>query len=1036
MEVLQQREETVGGDPVLSQTVLDSLPAAFYVLGQDGRVKYWNARAEEITGLSPDEIEGRKATRFFREEARSRISDTIQTVFEKGHAEVEERIVLKDRPSIPAVLTGVRTRIDGEPHLVGMGIDTSEQKRQQQALRQKTRELEEKEHRLRQITENIEETFWLRTADRMLFVSPSFEDLWGRPSERLFENVDAYLEWVHPEDREGVEAACSRMVANDKPLDLEYRIVRPDGEIRWLDVEFEPIPHQHGDVRYAGVFRDITERKHAEQALREREEQFRTLFEEHSAPMLLIEPQQGQIVQANEAAAAFYGHSLEDLTSMTIDEINQLPPDEVEARRADARSRNQNHFVFPHRLKSGEVRTVEVHSTPITTQQGTLLFSIIHDVTEQQEAERELRRSKETYQGILDAARDSIYVLDEDGTFLAANDSTATMLGQEVVDLIGRPLTDVLAPEQTDLEETKDALEAAASGKERRLELHAERADGSVFPKDVRLQPVEYFGEDAILGVGRDITERRKAERDVQQATARYETLVENFPGGGVFMFDRDLRYSLAGGLGLAQVGLSRSEIEGRTPRDLFTEDVARETEEHYQRALEGERSVYTQSFQDRDYRVQTLPVRDESGEVVAGIAVSQDITERNRRKERLRHRKAKVDALYDAANRLVRASNREEVGKVLTELIQNTLRYRGVSVRFEEEGQLKVRHVAESTFEFMPERPDFDIDGTSAVAAVYRSGETLVVEDVAEVETEDPHDYGDLRSVVVVPMGEHGTFAVASPEPEAISEFDRHLIEVLGTYATAVLDRIEKEATLQRAKVEAETASQLKTALLQNVSHELRTPLTSITSFSGILEEELTGQMQKYARLVNQGGERLMNTLEALLKLSRLEAGEEDLTLRPVRLQEAARSAVESNRQRAEAKGLTIELVAPSPPIRAQANGEAMSQVLSHLVDNAIKFTEAGGAVTVRLRQADDRVTIEVEDTGVGISEEAQSDIFRPFAQESKGLDRQFEGSGLGLAVAKLLVGEMNGTIEVESEKGTGSRFIVSLPPAREEAS
>ncbi len=1034
MEILQKREDTVGGDPALSQTVLDSLPAAFYVLGKDGRMKRWNARLEEITGLPPEEIAGRKATDFFEEETQDRITNAIRTVFEEGRATIRENVLSEDNPPVPMVFTGVRARIRGKPHLVGMGIDTSKQQRQQQALRQKTRELEEKERRLRQITESTEEVFWLRTADRMLFVSPSFQDVWGRSPERLYENVDAYLEWIHPEDRPGVESACKRMLEENEPLDLEHRIIRPDGDVRWLDVQLEPTEREHGVVRYAGVFRDVTERKEAERALRKREERFRTLFEKHSAPMLLIEPDRGQIVRANDAAADFYGYPLEELVSMTIGEINQLPPEEVKARRVDAQSEDQNRFLFPHRVKSGEIRTVEVYSTPIPTPEGQLLFSIIHDVTRRHEAKRELHRSKETYQGILDAARDSIFVLDQDGTFLAANDSTAAMLGREVADLVGRPIGDFIAPEQTDRAEIESALHAAAAGEERRLELYAKRADGSVFPKDVRLQPAEYFGEDAILVVGRDITERKEAEREVQKAKAQYETLVENYPDGGVFMFDHDLQYTLAGGQGLADAGFSRSDFEGNTPLDLFPEAIANELEHYYRRALSGKHSVFDQSYGGRDYRLQTLPVRDDSGNVVAGIAVSQDVTDRNRRKKRLQNRQEKLNALYDAANRLVRAHDREEVGAALSELIQTALGYPGVSVRFAEDGQLKARHVAESTFEFMPERPDFEIDGEGTVAAVYRSGETLVVEDLAEVEVEDPHDYGDLRSVVIVPLGEHGTFAVASPEPKAISEFDTYLIEVLGTYATAVLDRIEKERTLQSAKAAAEKASQLKTALLRNVSHELRTPLTSITSFSGILEQELSGQMQKYARLVNQGGERLMNTLEALLKLSRLEAGEEELSLRPVRLREAARTAVESHRQRAEEKGLSIELDTPDDPPYARANGEAVSQVLTHLVDNAVKFTEAGGAVTVRLRSEDSRVTIEVEDTGIGIAEEAQSDIFRPFEQESKGLDRQFEGSGLGLSVTRLLVGEMNGTIEVESEKGKGSRFVVSLPAAREE--
>ena len=151
---------------------------------------------------------------------------------------------------------------------------------------------------------------------------------------------------------------------------------------------------------------------------------------------------------------------------------------------------------------------------------------------------------------------------------------------------------------------------------------------------------------------------------------------------------------------------------------------------------------------------------------------------------------------------------------------------------------------------------------------------------------------------------------------------------------------------------------------------------------------------------------------------MSRLDSGAETIECEPLDLRESARTAVESYRPRAEAEGLSIDLELPDTPVTARANREAVGQVLDQLLDNAIKFTDTGGSIWLRVRAETGAAAMAVEDTGVGIAEEAQDEIFGAFDQESKGLDRQYEGSGLGLTVARLLACEMGGHIEVDAER------------------
>jgi len=164
---------------------------------------------------------------------------------------------------------------------------------------------------------------------------------------------------------------------------FEWKNETKDGEKFWVEVSLKSSTI-NGRERMLAVVRDISERKEREKRLQEREERFRRVFEKHSAPMLLIEPDSGEIVNANEAASNLYGYTREELTSVLIDDINQLSDDEVEERRKQAKEGERDRFIFPHKKKDGEVTKVEVNSVPIETDGNSLLFSIIREMGEEQ----------------------------------------------------------------------------------------------------------------------------------------------------------------------------------------------------------------------------------------------------------------------------------------------------------------------------------------------------------------------------------------------------------------------------------------------------------------------------------------------------------------------------------------------------------------------------------------------------------------------------------------------------------------------------
>ncbi|WP_440989586.1 PAS domain S-box protein [Haloarchaeobius baliensis] len=169
---------------------------------------------------------------------------------------------------------------------------------------------------------------------------------------------------------------CRLALDERRAVTFEERVPGGDGN-RWVEVRAYP-----DDQGLSVYFRDVTGRKERRRELERSERRFRGIFLEHSNPMLLIDPESGAIENANHASAAFYGYSRAELRSMNIDDINTLPPEEVARRREQADERDREQFRFEHTLADGTVRTVEVFSSPVPVGDDTLLFSIVHDVTD------------------------------------------------------------------------------------------------------------------------------------------------------------------------------------------------------------------------------------------------------------------------------------------------------------------------------------------------------------------------------------------------------------------------------------------------------------------------------------------------------------------------------------------------------------------------------------------------------------------------------------------------------------------------------
>jgi len=241
--------------------------------------------------------------------------------------------------------------------------------------------------------------------------------------------------------------------------------------------------------------------------------------------------------------------------------------------------------------------------------------------------------------------------------------------------------------------------------------------------------------------------------------------------------------------------------------------------------------------------------------------------------------------------------------------------------------------------------------------------------------------------------------------------------------------DKKSIEQELLSAKDKAEQSDKLKSEFLAQISHEIRTPINTILNFTGLMYEELqhgsNEDIETYHSMTAMAGHRLIRTIDLILNMAQLQSGAYELHIDKINLSQSIVNIIRDYKYQATAKELELTCELPEKNIFVQTDEYLVNQVFVNLIDNAMKFTDEG-SVTVRLVNVNNSLLFEVEDTGIGISEDYLPRLFKPFTQETQGYTRSYDGNGLGLALVKKYCDINNLRLEVKSQKGKGSCFSV----------
>lgn len=255
-------------------------------------------------------------------------------------------------------------------------------------------------------------------------------------------------------------------------------------------------------------------------------------------------------------------------------------------------------------------------------------------------------------------------------------------------------------------------------------------------------------------------------------------------------------------------------------------------------------------------------------------------------------------------------------------------------------------------------------------------------------------------------------------------------------TFVIDITQRMEIQQKLIDAKNEAEKANHLKSEFLAQMSHEIRTPINTILSFTSLLKEELDQQLPEDLKtgfqIINRAGKRLIRTIDLILNMSELQTGTYEYFPKQIDIyQDCLLPLFTEYKHAAQEKGLDISIVQKTRETIISADEYTVYQIFYNLIDNAVKYTQKG-YVRIMMDRTDGYFRVEIQDTGIGISEQFLPSLFTAFTQEEQGYTRKFEGNGLGLALVKQYCGINNASIEVESKKNHGSCFRVIFHGSR----
>jgi len=969
----------------------------------------------------------------------------ISTVLENGHCNNFEAILRrKERNYITCLISASLIDIENEPHIISVTRNISERKQSLLKIKESELKLSKINKMLQIVIETIPiRLFWKDRNLNFLGCNTLFAKDAGfqSPTEIIGKN-DFDMPWKHE-----VEAYRSDdlTVINSATSKMGYEELQttPQGDEIWLRTTKVPLYDIDNDIIGVLVaYEDITLRKNEEEAKRKIDDQIRllSLAIEQSPVTTVITDMDGNITFAN--------HKFEETTGYSVSEaIGKNPrilksentPKTVYEDLWQTLILGKNwHGVLQNKKKNGVYYWESAVISPVKNSQGetTNYLAVKEDITSRIEAEIALQESIKKAQQYLNVASEIIIALDVSGNVTLINENGLKLIEYNQDEIIGKNWFKTCL-ESNLVREIEIVFNKLMNGELDNIAKY----EYDIVTKNGDIKTILWFNsilddvDGKTIGVissGEDITERKRNEELLKKQEDFLRVLTDNIPGM-VGYWNRNLICEFANTAYLEWFGKTKQEMIGINMKQMMGEVLFAKTYTHIEKVFSGKTDVFERTIVKPNGETGYLwahYIPNVRNEIVIGFYVLvNDISEL---------KKAEF-ALKKLSTRLELAIQAGGVGVWDYDIINNHLLWddqmfalygikknefisayetwlTGVHPEDKERGDAEIQMAitGEKDFdtEFRVLWPDGSVHNVRALARVQRdeTGKALNM-------------IGTNWDITVQKQIEETLLNTAEQLRIKNQELDESFRKAEMAFAQA-----------NEMAVEAETANKSKSMFLANMSHEIRTPLNAIIGFSQLMnrEKNLSESQREYNQSIIRAGEHLLELINDILELSKIEAGKIVLNLSTVNLHTFLKDIQLIFHERTLSKHIQfIFETSDALPQYITTDPGKLRQIFLNLIGNAVKFTEEGGvAVQVKVDKKNDGksvLIVEIQDSGPGIPEYELKNLFQHFVQTSSGINKG-SGTGLGLALSKEIAVLMGGDISIKSEVGKGSIFTFTV--------
>ena len=895
-------------------------------------------------------------------------------------------------------------------------------------------ELTESNERFAMFLRNSPVAIYIKDADnRTLALSHHYEKILGKPLDQLIGKTSEEL-WppelaftMREDDEKVIKVGC--IIETEENFDGRY----------YKSIKF-PITTPNSPSMLGGFSIDITERKKMEQALQEAndkleqrvaerteqlqnsEEKYRRITDNMGDIVIELDSQ-GNIKYISPSHLKLFGKKYESRIGVSaFDDIHPEDLDRVVTQFMEGlRTKTDRESDYRYRHADGHYIWIRSLGHAIFNDAGELSSIIItsQEITARKQAEQALQKSEANYKQLFDNSPAGIYQIDfRTGKLLKANDIICEYFGCSQEEITSINPNDILTNESRQL-----LLERAKKMKSG--EKITENTEFEIVDKDgksrwLQLNNKYIYDSGNIIGsdvVAHDITERKLMEKEMQESETKFRTIFEAF---------EDVYFETEMNGNITVISPSVYKVTGWKPEELIGHSAILFYPNPEDRSViltailnNGHVNDYELNLVMRDSSqvVASLSAHlayDSSGTAIRMIGTLRDITERKRAENELHESENKYRQLIENSHDIIYTINLEGIFTFVSPSWTKNI------------GHLE-REVVGKPFQTFIHPDDFGRLKMILQQSIEKSERSVNVEYRAQ------HADGSWRwyNTNSIPLKDKdGTIIGFEGSASDITERKQAEEKMI------VMNR-QMEVTMERANkmaFQAELGTIAKNRFLANMSHEIRTPLSGLIGMTGLLlDTPLTDKQRRYAEKINTSGEALLEVLNDILDYSKIEAGKMTYERIPFSVEKVIDEVVKVFGPRATEKVISLSsTIDPELPTALLGSPQHLTQIISNLIGNAVKFTSIGKieiAVRVQKQNATDvELAISVRDTGIGMTKAGLSKLFQAFSQADSSTTRRFGGTGLGLAISKQLVELMGGTIQVESTPGSGSVFTVSI--------